>query len=555
MVTAVDEGTLRVIPLGGLGEIGKNMMAIETAGDVVVVDCGLMFPEEEMLGVDLVVPDVSYLLERQDKVRGILLTHGHEDHIGALPYILRQINVPVYGTRLTTGLAGVKLREHRMQRETTVNTVEPGKRFQLGGIGVEFFRVAHSIPDSCGIILHTPVGVVVHTGDFKLDHTPIMGQHTDFNRLAELGDEGVMLLCADSTYAEIEGYTPSERMVEEALDYIIATTKGRVIVGTFASLISRIQIVIDAATKHGRKVFVTGRSMVDNTQMALEMGYLRDPQGVITRIEDVGKYEPHQVAIMTTGTQGEPTAGLARMANRDHRFVDIIEGDTVVMSSSPIPGSEGLVNRVIDNLFKLGANVLYNRVANVHVRGHAAQEELKLTLSLVKPRYFIPVHGEYRHMRIHARLAQDMGIPADRTYVLEDGDVWETDGLTAGVMGKVSAANIYVDGLGVGDIDHVVLRDRRHLASDGMLVVIIAVDKQTGQPVGRPDVVSRGFVDEQESAGLLEEARDVAAKALDGADHLSEWGVANQKLKDSVARYLYDQTRRRPMVLPVVVEV
>lgn len=551
----VDEGVLRVVPLGGLGEIGKNMMVFETRDDIVVVDCGLMFPEEEMLGVDLVVPDVTYLLDREEKVRAILITHGHEDHIGALPYILRQINVPVYAPRLATGLINVKLREHHMARDSEVRVAEPGRRYQFGTISAEFFRVAHSIPDSCGIVLHTPAGVVVHTGDFKLDHTPIMGQHTDLNRLAELGERGVLLLCADSTYAEIEGYTPSERLVEQALDSIMATAEGRVIVGTFASLISRIQMVVDAAARHGRKVFVVGRSMVDNTQMALEMGYLRDPQRVITRIEDLRRYPPRQVAIMTTGTQGEPTAGLARMANKDHRFVEIVPGDTVVMSATPIPGNEGLVNRVVDNLFKLGARVLYNRVANVHVRGHAAQEELKLILSLVKPRYFIPVHGEYRHMTIHARLAQDMGIPAEHTFVLEDGDVWETNGLSAGVVDHISAAHVYVDGLGVGDIDHVVLRDRRHLASDGMVVIVIAVDKQTGQPVGRPDVVSRGFVDVEESAELLEATRDMAAKALDGAEHIAEWGVSNTKIKESIARFLYDETRRRPMVLPVVVEV
>ncbi|MGE0538692.1 MAG: ribonuclease J [Dehalococcoidia bacterium] len=551
----VAPGSLRIVPLGGLGEIGKNMMVFETADDIVVVDCGLMFPEEEMLGVDLVVPDVSYLLEREEKIRGIVFTHGHEDHIGAIPYILRQMNVPLYGTRLTMGLVNVKLREHRMHRDAQTTIIEPGKRYELGGIGVEWFRVAHSIPDSTGVILHTPVGVAIHTGDFKLDYTPVMDQHTDLNRLSELGNEGVMLLCADSTYAEIEGYTPSERKVAEALDYMMATAPGRVIVGTFASLISRIQMVIEAAERHGRRVFVTGRSMVDNTQMALEMGYLQDPNGVITRIEDLEKFDPNEIAIMTTGTQGEPTAGLARMANKDHRFVEIMPGDTVVMSSSPIPGNEGLVNRVVDNLFKLGANVLYNRVANVHVRGHAAQEELKLIFSLVKPRYFIPIHGEYRHMTLHAKLARDMGVPADRTFVLEDGDVWETDGLTAETVDHVSAAHVYVDGLGVGDIDHVVLRDRRHLASDGMLVVVIAVDKKSGQPVGRPDVISRGFVDAEESAGLLEATRDVAAKSLDGADHIAEWGISNTKLKDTLARYLYDETRRRPMILPVVVEV
>jgi ribonuclease J len=554
MMVPVPAGELRVIPLGGVGEIGKNMMVFETADDIVVIDCGLMFPEEEMLGVDLVIPDVTYLLEREEKVRGILITHGHEDHIGAIPYILRQINVPVYGARLSVGLINVKLREHRMHRDSKVNIVEPGKRFQLGGIGVEFFRVAHSIPDACGIILHTPVGVAIHTGDFKLDHTPVMNQHTDLNRLAQLGDEGVMLLCADSTYAEVEGYTPSEQKVAEALDAIIATAPGRVIVGTFASLISRIQMVIDAATRHERRVFVTGRSMEQNTQMALELGYLQDPGRVITRIEDLKKYAPHEIAIMTTGTQGEPTAGLARMANREHRFVQIEPSDTVIMSSSPIPGNEGMVNRVVDNLFKLGASVLYNRVANIHVRGHASQEELKLIHSLVKPRYFIPEHGEYRHLKIHARLAEEMGMPAERIFVLEDGDVWQSDGLSAQVVDKVPAAHVYVDGLGVGDVDHVVLRDRRHLATDGMVVVIISVDKQTGQPIGRPDVVSRGFVDVEESSELLEATRDMAAQALDGADHISEWGVTQTKIKEHIARFLYDETRRRPMVLPVVVE-
>jgi ribonuclease J len=552
----VAKGSLRVVPLGGLGEIGKNMMVFETADDIVVVDCGLMFPEEEMLGVDLVIPDVSYLLEREEKVRAILITHGHEDHIGALPYILRQVNVPVYAPRLAAGLISVKLKEHRMLRESTVNIIEPGKRFPLGGIGIEYFRVAHSIPDACGIILHTPVGAVIHTGDFKLDHTPIMDQHTDLNRLSELGNEGVMLLCADSTYAEVEGYTPSERLVGEALDHIMASAEGRVIVGTFASLISRIQLVIDSAARHGRYVFVTGRSMVDNTGMALEMGYLKDPTGVLKRIEDLKKYEPNEIAIMTTGTQGEPTAGLARMANRDHRFVEIQRGDTVVMSSSPIPGNEGMVYRVVDNLFKLGAKVHYNRVANVHVRGHAAQEELKLVLSLVKPRYFIPVHGEYRHMTLHAQLSRDMGVLAENAFVLEDGDVWETNGLTAQVVDHIPANHVYVDGLGVGDIDHVVLRDRRHLATDGMVVVVIAVDKQNGRPVGRPDVVSRGFVDVEESSELLEATRDMAAKALEGgSDHLAEWGVMNSKVKDTIARFLYDETRRRPMILPVVVEV
>jgi ribonuclease J len=551
----ISRDTLRVIPLGGLGEIGKNMMVYETTDDIVVVDCGLQFPEEDMLGIDLVIPDITYLVENRDRVRAILITHGHEDHIGALPYVLRELNVPVYAPRLAAGLINVKLKEHRLQRDTTLEVITPGERFELGKIGVEFFRVAHSIPDACGIILHTPAGKVVHTGDFKLDHTPVMGQHTDLNRLAEIGNEGVALLCSDSTYAEVPGYTPSEQLVGESLDFVMSRAEGRVIVATFASLISRIQMVIDAANRHGRRVYVTGRSMIDNTAMSLDLGYLDDPNGILGRIEDMRGQPPNKVVIMSTGSQGEPTSALARMANQDHRWVEIMHGDTVVLSSSPIPGNEQLVNRVVDNLFKLGAQVYYNRVANVHVRGHAAQEELKLVLSLVKPRFFVPIHGEYRHLTLHTRLAQAMGMTPDQTWVMEDGDILDIRGMQAEIAGRAPATNVYVDGLGVGDIDQIVLRDRRHLATDGMVVVIIAVERQTGRLVGRPDVVSRGFVDIEESADLLELTRDKAAAALDGADHILEWGVANSKIKDVVAKFLYDQTRRRPMVLPVSVEV
>ncbi len=468
--------------------------------------------------------------------------------------MLRDLNVPVYASRLSAGLINVKLKEHRV-RDRTVNVVAPGERFALGRIGVEFFRVAHSIPDACGIILHTPAGRVVHTGDFKLDHTPVMGQHTDLNRLAAVGQEGVALLCSDSTYAEIPGYTPSEQVVGDSIDFVMGRAEGRVIVATFASLIARIQQVIDAAARHDRRVFVTGRSMVDNVQMALELGYLDDPRGVLGRIEEMNNLPHRRVVIMSTGSQGEPTSALARMANRDHRWVEIVPGDTVILSSSPIPGNEQLVNRVIDNLFKLGAQVYYNRVANVHVRGHAAQEELKLILSLVKPRFFVPIHGEYRHLTLHARLAQSMGMTPDQTWVLEDGDILEIRGMEARLAGKAPAANVYVDGLGVGDVSQVVLRDRRHLATDGMVVIIFTVERQTGRLVGRPDIVSRGFVDIEESADLLERTRDMAAAALEGADHILEWGVANQQVREVVGRFLHERTRRRPMILPVAVEV
>ena len=550
-----DHQTLRVIPLGGLGEIGKNMMVFELADDIVAVDCGLQFPEAEMLGVDLVIPDTTYLRERLDKVRAILITHGHEDHIGALPYVLRDVNVPVYCTRLTYGLISVKLKEHRLLRESDLRIVEPGEQIQLGDFTAEFFRVAHSIPDACGIILHTPLGRVVHTGDFKLDHTPVMGQHTDLPRLTELGNEGVTLLCADSTYAEIPGYTPSEQVVGVALNNIMNQAEGRVIVATFASLISRVQQVIDAAVHHNRRVFVIGRSMVDNVNMALEQGYLEVPDGVLGRIEEMRNLPVHRVAIVTTGSQGEPTSALSRMANRDHRWVQIVPGDTVVLSASPIPGNEQFVYNVVDNLFKLGAKVLYNRVDNIHVRGHAAQEELKLLLSLVRPKYLLPIHGEYRHLMLHARIGQAMGMAPEDTFVIEDGDVLEITQDGAEVAGRAPAAAVYVDGLGIGDVDHVVLRDRRHLANDGMVVVVVAVDKQTGKVIDLPDVLSRGFVEASEAGELMDRVRDVAMQSLDGADHRAEWPDINAKVKDTVAKFLYDETRRRPMVLPVAVEV
>jgi ribonuclease J len=551
----MDRKRLRIIPLGGLGEIGKNMMLFEYGEDLIVVDAGLMFPEEDMLGVDLVIPDISYILEHPQRLKAFFITHGHEDHTGALPYILRRVKAPIYCTPLTADLIAVKLKEARLLDKTDLRRVQPGDRLRVGSFELEPFGVAHSVPDSVGLAIRTPVGTVVHTGDFKLDHTPVMGQPTDLARLAQLGSEGVLLLLSDSTYVEIAGYTPSEQVVGTSLLNIMSTSPGRVIVATFASLISRVQQVIDAAYATGRRVFVTGRGMLDNVNMAVEKGYLAVPDGVLAGVGELRRLPHHQIAVVSTGSQGEPTSALTRMANRDHAHIKIVPGDTVVLSATAIPGNEALVYRTVDNLFRLGARVLYNRIADVHVRGHAAQEELKIVLSLVQPQYFVPVHGEYRHLVLHTRLAQSMGVPEENTFVMVDGDVLEIDETGARLHGRVSADYVYVDGLGVGDIDHVVLRDRQHLASDGMIVVVIAVDKRSGRVVGKPDVVSRGFVDVEESEELLERTRDMVVAALGGANHIAEWGVIHSKVKEAIARFLYQETRRRPMVLPVAVEV
>jgi len=551
---------LRVVPLGGLGEIGKNMMALELADDLILVDAGLMFPDEEMLGVDLVIPDVSYVIERIRKLRGILITHGHEDHTGALPYVLPRLRLPngkmppIYCTRLTRGLIAVKLEEHRLLKEADLRIVRPGERIKLGRFNAEFVHITHSIPDAAALAILTPVGTVFHTGDFKFDHTPVMGEPPDLTRIAELGRQGVLLLFSDSTYADTVGYTPSERSISETLDRIMANAPGRVIVATFASLISRVQQVIDAATKHDRRVFITGRSMLDNAKMAIEQGYLVAPREVLASLDKMKKLPPEKIAIITTGAQGEPTSALVRMANRDHRHIEIQPGDTVILSSSVIPGNELLINRTIDNLYRQGADVLFSRIANVHVRGHAAQEELKLMIGLVKPQYFVPVHGEYRHLWMHAAIARSMGLPSDNIFTMEDGDILEIDAQGARLSGRTPADWVYVDGLAVG-IDRIVLRDRAHLAGDGVIVAIVAMDKHTGKPIGRPDVVSRGFIESEMSDGLMERAKDVIVQALKGAEHVADKADFNTRVHDALSRFLYEETRRRPMVLPVSVEV
>jgi ribonuclease J len=549
------ESTLRVIPLGGLGEIGRNMMLIEYGDDIIVIDVGLMFPEEEMLGVDLVIPDFSYLRERRENVRAVFLTHGHEDHVGALPYFLREFDVPVYSARLTDGLIRVKLQEHRLAQRAKTHVVKPGELIKAGPFEVEFFTVAHSIPDACGLIIRTPLGLVVHTGDFKLDHTPVMDQHTDLIRLAQVGAEGCLLLLADSTYAEIDGYTPSEQLVGEALKQIMVNAQGRVIVATFASLIARVQQVVDAAVLTNRKIFVTGRSMIDNVAMARQLGYLQAPEGTIVGVEEMRSVPPSRLVVVTTGSQGEPTSALTRMANGDHRHIQIAKGDTVVLSASPVPGNEQSVYRNVDNLFRLGADVLYNRVSNIHVRGHAAREELKIIQGLLKPEYFVPIHGEYRHLVAHARLAESVGVPQGNAFVLTDGDVLEMDEEAAWLGDRVPASYVYVDGLGIGDVDQHILRDRAHLSTDGVVVVIVTVEKQTGSLERPAEILARGFVGLEEREELTERTRDVVAKALEGAEHYAEFGDINTRIRDAVSKFLYDETRKRPMVLTVAVEV
>ena len=548
---------LKIIPLGGLGEIGKNMMAVEYGEDIMVIDAGLMFPDEEMLGIDLVIPDISYLVERQKKVRGIVITHAHEDHIGALPYVLPQLNVPIYCTRLAKGLISVKLKERKVLAQTKINVIAPGGHFTLGHhFAVEFFPVCHSIPDAVGLIVRTPVGTIVHTGDFKLDYTPVNGQPTDLSRLAQVGSQGVLLLMSDSTYSELPGYTPSEKVVGEALDTIIANAPGRVLVTTFASLISRMQQIIDAAARHGRRVFVVGRSMTDNVRIASDLGYLKLPPGVMGRIDELSRTPRDKVVVLTTGSQGEPTSGLVRIAGRANQQISIVPGDTVIISASPIPGNESLVNRTVDTLFKQGAQVFYGSRTQAHVHGHASQEELKLMMSLTRPRYFVPVHGEYRHLSLHAKLAQSVGIPADHTFVLEDGDVLDLDASGGKVGTKIPSSNVYVDGLSVGDVDGVILRNRRMLSRDGIVVVIIAINKQTGKLVTRPDIVSRGFVDVVESKDMLDGGRDLVADVLNhGRAHTSDRGFIDNEVKNALDKYFYDKTKRRPMILPVQVQV
>ena len=548
---------MRIIPLGGLGEIGKNMMAVEYGDDIVVVDCGVQFPEGDMPGVDLIVPDVSYLVERADKVRAILITHGHEDHIGALPFVLPQLNAPVYAPRLAHGLISVKLNERRPTRGAVLEAIEPGIGYQFGdNLRATWFRVCHSIPDAMGIAIETPRGLVVHTGDFKIDHTPVDGRTMDLATLARYGSGGVLLLCSDSTYAEMPGYTTSERVVGEALDRAIADAPGRVMIATFASLIARMQQVVDAAEHSGRKVGLVGRSMEANVAVSMEMGYLKMPPGMLQPLSELRQLPPNEVVLLTTGSQGEPTSALVRIANKDHRDISVIEGDTVIISATPIPGNELGVGRTIDNLMRQGATVLYDRISTVHVHGHASQEELKLVLNLVRPRYFVPVHGEYRHLMAHAQLAWDVGVAESGIFVLEDGDVLELSDDGARVEEKVSARRIFIDGLNRRDHRSQVFRQRRSLSKDGVVVVVVSTDKESGRLVGDPKAVASGFMEDSETEELFQDLSLALGRTLEGESGLAEQpDRLKSKLRETARAFLSNETNRRPIIIPVVLEV
>jgi len=548
---------LKITPLGGINEIGKNMTAYEYGSDMILVDCGSTFPEDDMPGVDLVIPDMGYVVKNRNKLRAIVLTHGHEDHIGALPYLLRELNVPVYGTRMTLGLVDNKLKEFGLNADVKLMRVNPGDRVQLGAFEVEFINVNHSIAGTVSLAIRCPIGTIVHTGDFKIDYTPIDGEVIDLGRFAQLGDEGVLALLADSTNVERSGYTMSERVVGETFDRIFAGATGRIIVASFASNVHRIQQAINSALKLDRKIVVSGRSMINVINVVIELGYLSVPEGAIIDVDKMNNYPPERILILTTGSQGEPMSALARMAASEHKKIEIMPGDLIIISAMPIPGNEKMIHKVINELFQKGADVVYESLDEIHVSGHACQEELKLIHRLVKPKFFVPVHGEYRHLRRHALLAEAMGMAPENIFIPEIGMTLEFNGTSCNVAGSVPAGSVLVDGLGVGDVGNIVLRDRKHLSQDGLMVVVVTIDKETGTSIAGPDIISRGFVYVRESEALMEQAKVVVKGVLEECKNgrIKEWTTMKANIRDELKKFLYEKTKRSPMILPIIMEV
>ena len=548
---------LKIIPLGGLLEIGKNITVFEYENDIILVDCGLAFPEDDMLGIDLVIPDLTYLEKNKEKIRGLVITHGHEDHIGSIPYLLKQINVPIYATKLTIGLIEHKLEEHRLLRSANLNVVNPGQTVDFGTMKVEFIRTTHSIPDACSLAIHTPAGVVVHTGDFKIDYTPIDGEMMDFGRLAELGNRGVLALMSDSTNSERKGYTMSESTVGEVLDKLFINCTKRIVVATFSSNVHRVQQIVNSAVKYGRKVAICGRSMINTIETARKFGYIKVPDNVFIDIDMIKSYPDDRLTIITTGSQGETMSALTRMASGEHRKVQITPNDLIIISANPIPGNENAVSKVIDDLMKIGAEVVYNALEDIHVSGHACQEEQKLMISLVKPKYFIPVHGEYRQLIAHSETAKKVGVNPENIFIMTNGRILELNEYEAKLTGTVPVGRIMVDGLGVGDVGNIVLRDRQRLSQDGLIIIVLTMDSVTGTVVAGPDVLSRGFVYVRDSENLMEEIKKLLRAKISEFEekHITDWATIKSLLREELRDYIYKKTKRDPMILPIIMEV
>ena len=548
---------LKIIPLGGLHEIGKNITVFEYENDIIIVDCGLAFPEDDMLGVDLVIPDISYLEKNKDKIRALIITHGHEDHIGAIPYLLKKINVPIYATRLTCGLIRNKLEEHKLVKSTKLIEVKQGEIVKAGKFSVEFIRSSHSIPDSVALAIKSPVGTIIHTGDFKIDYTPIDGQIMDLGRLAELGNEGVLALMSDSTNSERKGYTMSEKTVGDVFERLFQGCRKRIVVATFASNVHRVQQIVNCAVRYNRKIAVCGRSMINMINTARELDYIKVPDNVFIDIDMIKNYTDDQLVIITTGSQGEPMSALTRMASGEHRKVQITPDDLIIISANPIPGNEKLVSKVIDDLMQIGAEVVYSSLADVHVSGHACQEEQRLMLALVKPKYFLPVHGEYRQLKAHAETAEEMGIDKDNIFMLTNGRVLELNENECKFTTSVQSGRVLVDGLGVGDVGNIVLRDRQHLSQDGLIIIVMTMDSATGEIIAGPDVISRGFVYVRESENLMENVKSVIRNEIEKCErnHITDWSTIKSNLRDNLKDYIAQKTKRNPMILPIIMEV